>query len=73
MHASKNVYNFFVTILHLHRFYTLYILITYLFQLLLYIFGYHSKHIAYSVFPNQFTQHIANWIPYKNYYLESNS
>lgn len=33
---------------------------------------YHSKHTAYDVFPNQFIQLIANWIPYKNYCLGSN-
>jgi hypothetical protein len=61
---SKSNYNFFD--LHMHRFWTLCILIIYLFQLFLQTYGYHSRHITYNVFPNQFTQLVANWIPYKN-------
>jgi hypothetical protein len=68
MHDSNSNYNFFVTILHMHHFWTLCILILYLFQLSSQTYGY----IAYNVFPNQFTQLVANWIPYKNYHLGSN-
>ncbi len=56
MHTSRNACNFSVVVLHLHRFCTLRILFTCLFQLLLQTSHYHSRHTAYNVMPNQFAQ-----------------
>jgi hypothetical protein len=72
MHDTKNNYNFFgyhsphASILN--RMHLDHLLVPIVFTNLCY----HSKHIAYDVFPNQFVQLIANWIPYKNYCLGSN-